>query len=85
MKELLRRIQERSDIMENDEYKNRSNEEIFELIWKSNQVEDEFDSTYDYLPMLASSVWEACHLSIGETTDAWLITLIKEEDDLKFK
>ncbi len=84
MKELLNRIQERSEVMESGEFRDRSDEEIFELIWKANQLEDEFDLTYDYLPILDSSVWAACHLSIDETTDAWLITVTKEKDDLKF-
>ncbi|WKN41687.1 hypothetical protein [Tunicatimonas pelagia] len=69
--------------MKNDEFKNRSDEEVFELIWKANQLEDEFDPTFNHLPILDNSIWAACHISIDETTDAWLITMIEENDELK--
>ena len=84
VKLLLERIQKKSDLLRNDEFKNRSDEEIFELIWKANQLEEEFDPKFNHLPILDNSIWTACHISIDETTDAWLITMIEENNELKF-
>lgn len=65
------------------EFVNRSDEEIFELIWKSNQLEEDFDPQFTHLPQLDSSVWH-CHLSLDETIDAYLITVTEQGDKLKF-
>jgi len=67
----------------NDEFSNRKDDELFELIWKANQFKDEFNPAYTYLPQLDSAVWENCHLSLDETTDAYLITTTQIDDDIK--
>jgi len=58
--------------------------EIFELIFKSNHLEDEYKEEYRYLPEQSNNrLWVKHHVSIDETTDAYLIVMIKEEDKLK--
>lgn len=81
---LLKRIWVKSELLKIDEFKNRSDEEVFELIWKANQLEDEFDPKFKHLPVLDNSIWAACQIAIDETTDAWLITMVQDDDELKF-
>jgi hypothetical protein len=66
------------------EFSNKSDREIFELIWKANQLEEEYKDEYKYLPMLDNKVWSNCHISIDETTDAYLITMTETEGKIKF-
>lgn len=84
----LERIKERirnnfSDIS-NNEFINRSDREIFELVWKANQLEEEYKPEYAYLPVLSNEVWSNCGLSIGETTDAYLMVMVGSGNDVKF-
>ncbi|MCC6583622.1 MAG: hypothetical protein IT271_07965 [Chitinophagales bacterium] len=69
--------------MKHKEFNSRSDEEIFELIFKSNQLEEEFKPQYKYLPILENTIWQDCHISIDETTDAWQIAMIQEDKILK--
>jgi hypothetical protein len=65
------------------EFENRNNEELFELIWKANQLEEAYKSEYSHLPILDNKVWATCHFSIDETTDAFLITMTADGDSIK--
>ncbi len=58
--------------------------EIFELIIKTNQVEDEFDEKYLYLPQLNSSLWSNHTFFIDETIDAFAICFYILENNMKF-
>lgn len=66
------------------EFLNKSDRELFELIWKANQLEKEYKEEYKYLPVLDNQVWSNCHISIDETTDAYLITITELEGKIKF-
>ena len=66
------------------EFSNKSDRELFELIWKANQLEEEYKDEYKYLPVLDNQVWSSCHISIDETTDAYLITMTETEGKIKF-
>ncbi|MEI9920915.1 MAG: hypothetical protein WDO14_19285 [Bacteroidota bacterium] len=66
-------IKNRTTAILHPEFENRSDEELFELIWKANQSEEDYKPEFSHLPVLNSKVWASCHLSIGETTDAYLI------------
>jgi hypothetical protein len=59
------------------ELNNKSNSELSELIWKENQLEDEFKSDCLHLP-------NCCNISLDETTDAFLIAMIEIDGKLKF-
>ncbi len=69
---LLTRV--KNNELNHNEFLNKKDDELFELIWKANQEKKEFKPEYTYLPQLDSLVWSNCHLSIDETTDAYLIT-----------
>lgn len=66
------------------EFRNKNNEELFELIWKANQLEEDFKPEFSHLPILDNKVWAACHLSIDETTDAYRITMTNDNGAIKF-
>jgi hypothetical protein len=59
--------------------------EIFELILKSNQLEEEFDPKFNYLPALEEEgLFGKHHFFIGESTDAYGLFVIEQSDKLKF-
>lgn len=66
------------------EFLNRSDREVFELIWKANQLEEEFKEEYNYLPVLNNEVWSNCRISIDETTDAYLLAMTEADGKIKF-
>lgn len=66
------------------EFRNRTDREIFEMIWKANQSEEDYTPEYEYLPVLEHEVWSNCSVSLDETTDAFLIAVIGYESNLKF-
>jgi hypothetical protein len=83
LKLILKRMLLNTDEFNHPEFHNRNDEEIFELIWKANQFEHEFNKDFLHLPKLENTVWSSCHISLDETTHAYLITLTEHEDKLK--
>lgn len=78
---LLQRV--KNNVLTHKDFLNKRDDELFELIWKANQFEEEFNPAYSYLPQLNNSVWNNCHLSIDETTDAYLITTTQIGETIK--
>ena len=68
----------------NIEFKNRSDKEIFELLIKANQLEEEYDPQFLYLPVLKPEVWIDCCVRLDETIDAFIIFVIESEGEVKF-
>ena len=59
--------------------------EIFELILKSNQLEEEFDPNFEYLPALEKErLFGRHHFFVGESTDAYFLVVIEQSEKLKF-
>jgi hypothetical protein len=81
VKNINKKINNQFSRLENGEFLNRPDDEIFELIWKANGA---INLEYENLPVLDKSVWSYCHLSIDETTDAWLITMTEDKGNIKF-
>ena len=77
-------IKNRFSSLSHPEFNNRSDKELFELIRKSNQPEHQYKKQYKYLPVLDNKVWVHCHLSLDETTDAFLILITEYEGKIKF-
>lgn len=65
------------------EFDNKEDEEIWEMIWKSNQLHEEYNQKYLHLPTLENIVWEKCHVTFDETTDSWLLAMVKQNENLK--
>jgi hypothetical protein len=81
----LRQLMQNFDSIKHPKFNNFTrDDEIFELIWKANRLENQYIPEYDYLPVLDNSIWSSCHISIDETTDAWLITMHECQGKIKF-
>lgn len=78
------RIKDKTYAITHPAFHNKSDEDLFELIWKSNQLEENYKPAFSHLPVLENDVWVNCSLSIDETTDAYLITMTGENDKIKF-
>jgi hypothetical protein len=72
------------DSLRNDAFESRSDREIFELIYKANQLPDRYSKRYEHLPVLDNKVWANCSISIDETIDAFLIAWAEVAGNVKF-
>jgi hypothetical protein len=66
------------------EFDNVSDREIFELIMKSNQLDNEFDINYSYLPQLDNNVWKKHFLTLDETIDGFCICYYIKDNKIRF-
>lgn len=78
------RIKNNFSSISNTEFQNKNDREIFELIWKANQMEEDYKNEFAHLPVLNNKVWSNCSISLGETTDAYLITMTEDNGRIKF-
>ncbi|MFK7001933.1 Imm42 family immunity protein [Flavobacterium oreochromis] len=78
------RIKNDFDLLWHPEFNNRTDTEIFELILKANQLKEEYNPQFAHLPVLENEIWSNCHISLDETTDAFLIAMIKQNEQIKF-
>ena len=84
MERILSVLENDVDKLFHSEFENRSDEEIFELIFKSNQLPEEFHPDFLHLPTLPPKVWQYCYVGLDETSDAYLIGMICKSDEMKF-
>jgi hypothetical protein len=66
------------------EFNGLSDREIFELILKSNQFEEEFHPDFTYLPQLDGEFWSRHHFTIDETIDGYLVYFYVKDDRITF-
>ena len=66
------------------DFENLSDREIFEIIIKSNELDDEFDKDYLYWPQLDNVVWQNHYLTIDETIDGFSICYYVKDDKVNF-
>src|SRR5688500_18513733 len=77
LKELRKRLSEPGSL-KHSLYDSLSDKEILELIIKSNQLEEEFDPAYAYLPALEHERLFGKHFfSVGESTDRYYLTVVE--------
>lgn len=81
IKDLL--IKNKTQLYPSD-FHNRSDREIFELVLKSNQFDNEFDKNYLYLPQLDNEVWQRHYLTIDETIDSFNICYYVRDNKINF-
>ena len=84
LEELKIRIASNLNSLKNIEFNNRSDNELFELLIKANQLTEEFKPEFSYLPVLEHATWINCHVSIDETMDAFEIFMIESNSAIKF-
>lgn len=63
---------------------NLTDREIFEIIIKSNEPEEDFDNNFRYLPQLKTEVWRHHTFHLDETTDAYLMCFYIHGKSFKF-
>jgi hypothetical protein len=66
------------------EFSGLSEIEIFEILLKANQSEEDFKENYKYLPKLEEDVWYKYRVDMDETIDRYTIFVIENENMLKF-
>ena len=66
------------------EFNGLSDREIFEIILKANQLEDEFHSDFLYLPQLDNKFWSDHLFSLDETIDDYLIYFYVKDNQITF-
>ncbi len=64
------------------EFDGLTNSEIFELIMKSNQLEDEYDPQYLHLPVLENEIWSRHTIFLDETVDGFTICYYVKNDEI---
>lgn len=84
VEQLLVKLKNNFKTLSHKEFKGRTNQELFYLLMKSNQLEEEYESAYQYLPALSNDVWKNCHVHIDETMDAYLIFTVACGKKIKF-
>jgi hypothetical protein len=80
----LHTIENHSEKLYHPEFENRTEQEIFELIYKSNQLEEEYKVEFEYLPVLPETIWQHCNFTIDETIDAYQIAMICKDEHITF-
>jgi hypothetical protein len=81
---ILENIQKNPEKLYHKEFKNRTENEIFQMIYKANQMEEEYEEEFSYLPILPNSIWRYCNVGLDETIDAYLLTITSKDDEIKF-
>ena len=66
------------------EFKLLNNREIFESILKANQLEEEFNNEFLYLPQLDNQIWSSHSFEIDETIDGYLIYFYVFDNQITF-
>jgi hypothetical protein len=66
------------------EFNGLSDREIFEIILKANQLEDEFHSDFLYLPQLDNKFWSDHLFALDETIDGYLIYFYVKDNQITF-
>lgn len=85
LEDFLIHIKSNKGNLSNPLFTGLSEREIFELIFKSNQVDENFDPAFAYLPAQPTNdLWARHSVRLDETTDAYLIVVIEAEGKLKF-
>lgn len=76
-----RKIKQNQGKLWHPQFDGLTHREIFEIIQKSNQLEEEFK----YLPVIADyQLWQKHIFLLDETIDGYIITVIEEGRQLKF-
>lgn len=84
MQDILNILEQDYSKLYHEEFENRTDVEVFEMIKKSNQLVEDYSLEYYYLPVLSNEIWGNCNVNIDETIDGYFLTMINKEKHLKF-
>ncbi len=79
-----KRINTTREILFPKEFDGLSDREIFELILKANQLEEEFHSDFLYLPQVDNEIWNRHRFDLYETTDGYLSYFYVKNNKITF-
>lgn len=80
----LNKIKAEPSVLSHSELYSRTDTEIFELLIKANQLEEDYTPEYSHLPALDNRIWSNCSFTIDETIDAYIIFMVEQHDMIKF-
>ena len=66
------------------EFEGLTDREIFEIILKANQLDEEFHPDFLYLPQLDNEIWSRHSFTLDETVDGYLIYFYVKGDQIRF-
>ena len=66
------------------EFEGLTDREIFEIILKANQLEEEFHPDFLYLPQLDNKIWSRHSFTLDETVDDYLIYFYVKGNQIRF-
>ena len=78
------RIVDRKHLLFPKEFEGLTDREIFEIILKANQLQEEFHPDFLYLPKLDNKFWSDHHFTLDETIDGYLIYFYVKDNQIKF-
>ena len=78
------RITDTKHLLFPKEFEGLTDREIFEIVLKANQFEDEFHPDFLYLPQLDNSFWSDHHFTLDETIDGYLVYFYVKDDQITF-
>lgn len=78
------RIADTKHLLFPKDFEDLSDREIFEIILKANQIEDEFHPDFLYLPQLDNRFWRDHHFTIDETIDGYLCYFYVRNNQITF-
>lgn len=85
IEDLLNHIETNKGNLSNSLFSGLTDREIFELIFKSNQIDKDFDPAFADLPAQPTNeLWVKHCVRLDETIDAYLIVVIEVGEKLKF-
>ena len=66
------------------EFEGLTDREIFEIILKANQLEEDFHPDFLYLPQLDNEIWSRQSFTLDETVDGYLIYFYVKGNQIRF-
>lgn len=78
------RIVDTKDLLSPKEFEGLTDREIFEIILKANQLEDELHPDFLYLPQLDNEIWSRHSFTLDETVDGYLIYFYVKGNQIRF-
>ncbi len=85
LQRLRNKVLENQGIPTDPLFNGLNDDEIVELIYKSNQLEEEFNPTYTYLPALETNeLWYRHQVALAESTDHFALVVLEKNEKLKF-
>lgn len=82
--DLKNRIADTKDYLFPKQFDSLTNREIFEIILKANQLEEQFNPDFNYLTQLDNTFWNNHHFTLDETIDNFLFFFYVRENEITF-